>query len=214
MNNNVFKYVFKYIMIGNPSVGKSCLLNQFLNGQYAEEYEVTVGVEFGTKTIETSDKSRIKLQVWDTAGQENFKSVIRAYYRSTAAALVVFDLTVKSSFDSVQEWINECKANGNPEVILVLVGNKTDLATKRVVSREEAENFAKKSKMIYFETSAKSSEGVEELFIKTAEAVLAKIESGVIDPKVETFGVKLGVQAPSSGFKKPILEKNEKKKCC
>ena len=214
MNNNVFKYVFKYIMIGNPSVGKSCILNQFLNGLFADEYEVTVGVEFGTKTVETTDKSRIKLQVWDTAGQENFKSVIRAYYRSTAVAVVVYDITVKSSFESVQDWINECRTNGNAEAVLVLVGNKTDLSSKRVVTREEAEAFAKKSNMLYFETSAKNNEGVEEMFIKTADAVLAKIDSGVIDPKIETFGVKLGVQAPSSSFKKPALGKQESKSCC
>ena len=215
MNNNVFKYVFKYIMIGNPSVGKSCLLNQFLNNQFSEEYEVTVGVEFGAKTVETPDKSRVKLQVWDTAGQENFKSVIRAYYRSTAVAVVVFDITVRSSFEAVQDWIAECRANGNPEAVLVLVGNKTDLAGKRVVTREEGESFAKKNGMLYFETSAKSNEGVEEMFTRSAEAVLGKIAAGVIDPKVESYGVKLGVQAPPSSLKRAALtQPKEGGGCC
>ena len=213
MSHTNFRYVFKYIMIGNPSVGKSCLLNQFLNNQFTEEYEVTVGVEFGTRTIELQDKSRIKLQVWDTAGQENFKSVIRAYYRSTAVAIIVFDLTNQGSFESVIDWINECKSNGNPEVVLVLAGNKKDLEAKRTVPRDLAESFAKKHRMLYFETSAKSSEGVDEMFTKTAEAVLAKIDQGVVDPKVETFGVKIGVYASNVSLKKSAVAKQESG-CC
>ena len=131
MNNSVYKYIFKYIIIGNPSVGKSCMLTQFLNNKFIEDYEVTVGIEFGAKTIDLEDFSKVKLQIWDTAGQENFKSITKTYYRSAAVAIVVYDITSKDSFEAISEWVNECRMNGNSTLTLVLVGNKTDLVSER-----------------------------------------------------------------------------------
>ena len=148
MNSNSFAYVFKYIIIGDPSVGKSCILNQFLNQTFTEDYDITVGVEFGAKTIDI-DKKKIKLQIWDTAGQDSFKSITRAYYRGAAAALICYDITSRETFDNLQTWLDECRENGNQEMTLVLVGNKIDLENQREISTKEGQEFAKANKMIF-----------------------------------------------------------------
>jgi len=98
-------FIFKYIIIGDPSVGKSCILNQFINDKFQDEYEITVGVEFGAKNIALKDGTWVKLQIWDTAGQENFKSVTRGYYRSSAVAIIVYDISSRKSFENVSDWI-------------------------------------------------------------------------------------------------------------
>lgn len=216
MSNSYFKYVFKYIIIGNPSVGKSCLLNQFLNNRFSEEYEITVGVEFGAKTIEIEDGNKVKLQIWDTAGQESFKSITRSYYRAAAVALLVYDITSRDSFESISSWLEECKVNGNPEMTLVLVGNKTDLEESREVTYEEGEHYAKEHGMLFFETSAKTAEKVPDIFARSANRVNDKISNNVIDPKNEMYGVKTGTLYNNNpGF---INKKNMKKKkqegCC
>lgn len=177
-------------MIGNASVGKSCILNTFLNNIFSSDYKVTVGVEFGTKTIKIKKKT-IKLQIWDTSGQENFKSITRSYFRSAAVALIVFDITSKESFLDAEKWISEVEENGNKTVSLFLIGNKIDLETKRCVSFEEAKNFANYYNMEYIETSAKNGDNVNDVFKKSAEMVLNKISKKVIDPNSGFYGVKV-----------------------
>ena len=186
-----FKYVFKYIIVGDPSVGKSCILNQFLNGDFTEEYDITVGVEFGAKTVNVKGQ-KAKLQIWDTAGQDSFKSITRAYYRGSAAALICYDITCRDSFDNIENWIKECQTNGNQEMTLILVGNKIDLNDEREVSIKEGREFAQQNGMLFFETSAKTAQRVEEIFKESANQIFIKIEKGVIDPKNECFGVKKG----------------------
>lgn len=216
MSSAYFKYVFKYIIIGNPSVGKSCILNQFLNNAFSEEYEITVGVEFGAKTIEVEGGDKVKLQIWDTAGQESFKSITRAYYRAAAVALIVYDITSRDSFEAITSWLEECRVNGNPEMTLVLVGNKTDLAAQRQVSFSEGEAFAGRSNMLFFEVSAKMDAKIGELFTRSANIVSGKIMKGTIDPKNESFGVKLGTlfNTNEANLARLRAKTQEQKKCC
>jgi Ras-related protein Rab-2A len=108
-------------------VGKSCLLLQFTDQRFKLEHDVTIGVEFGARTVNIAGES-VKLQVWDTAGQESFRSITRAYYRGSAAALLVFDVTNRSSFESISHWLKEAKQNTSPQVTIAMVGNKVDLA--------------------------------------------------------------------------------------
>ena len=217
MNPGAFEYVFKYIIIGDPSVGKSCILNQFLNNAFNEDYDITVGVEFGAKTIDLTN-GKVKLQIWDTAGQDSFKSITRAYYRGAAAALICYDITCRESFENLHGWLEECKTNGNPEMTLVLVGNKIDLAEGREVSEQEGRDFAKENDMIFFETSAKTAEKVGELFKKSAGKIYGKIQDGTIDPKNETFGVKIGTRPARGALNARHLKKKPKEKgdggCC
>lgn len=128
-----FDYIFKYIIIGNSGVGKSCIVNRFINNEYTDELESTIGVEFGAKVIDLENDSKnakVKLQIWDTAGQETFQSITRSYYRSAAGALLVYDITNKDSLESCENWLNEARTNGNEEMVIGLVGNKSDLESQ------------------------------------------------------------------------------------
>lgn len=129
-----FNYVFKFILIGDSGVGKSCLLLQFTDRRFKNDHDLTIGVEFGSKVISLGAES-VKLQVWDTvhstqAGQESFRSITRSYYRSAVAALLVFDLTKRDTFESLGEWLRETKSNANPTLTLMLIGNKADLESE------------------------------------------------------------------------------------
>ncbi|CAD8207660.1 unnamed protein product [Paramecium octaurelia] len=186
-----YSYLFKFILIGDTGVGKSCLLLQFIDKRFRQKHEVTIGVEFGAKLIEL-DGLNIKLQIWDTAGQESFRSITRSYYRSAAGAIVVYDITKRESYENVARWMEEVKQNGNPKLSMLLVGNKGDLESDRQISYNEAQQFAKECGIEFFETSAKTANNVEEIFIKMAQIILEKINLGQIDPKNENFGIKLG----------------------
>lgn len=162
--SNNFHYLFKYIIIGDSAVGKSNLLLKYSHNKFNEDYQTTIGVEFGAKNLTLNNKT-YRIQVWDTAGQENFRSITRAYYKNSVCAMVVYDITNRDSFQNVQTWIEDCKNQCPKTVFLVLVGNKSDLEEKRVVSYNEAIDLANKNGMLFFETSAKNGTNVEKVFI-------------------------------------------------
>lgn len=128
MSNN-YDFLFKFIIIGDSSVGKSCLLLRFTEGRYKTEHEPTLGVEFGSKNIKVADQV-IKIQIWDTAGQESFKSITRSYYKGSIAALIVYDITRRESFESISKWLHEVRSHSHEKVEIVLIGNKSDLNHK------------------------------------------------------------------------------------
>ena len=129
---STYSYLFKYIVIGDTSVGKSCILLQFLEKKFKFDHDTTIGVEFGSKIIPVKDK-QIKLQIWDTAGQETFKSITRSYYRGSIGVVLVYDITNRDSFNNVARWLDETKSYANDKVTIMLVGNKTDLEAKYFV---------------------------------------------------------------------------------
>jgi Ras-related protein Rab-2A len=127
-----YEYIFKYIIVGDSSVGKSCLLLQFTDARFKPSHDLTIGVEFGSRAImipETS--SNVKLQIWDTAGQESFRSITKAYYRGAICALLVYDITRRNSFEDLQRWLEEMYEHGNSDMVICLVGNKVDLDKNR-----------------------------------------------------------------------------------
>lgn len=192
-----YSYLFKYIIIGDTGVGKSCLLLQFTDKRFQPVHDLTIGVEFGARLI-TIDNQQIKLQIWDTAGQESFRSITRSYYRDAAGAMLVYDITRRDSFLHLTRWLEEARQNGNPNMSVMLIGNKSDLEHRRAVSTKEGETFAQQHGLIFLETSAKTATNVESAFIKTAECVYEKIKDGTYDPSREGNGVKLGVLGSSS----------------
>ena len=203
-------YTFKYIIIGNAAVGKSNISFRFTKGKFSEKYQATIGMEFTYKNVKIGEKI-YRIQIWDTAGQECFKSVSRGYYKSSVCALVVYDITNRKSFDNVIEWIEECKNNGPQTVTMVLVGNKSDLKEIRNISYEEGEDLANRFNMMFFETSALNGDNIDKLFNDTAETIVKKMENNYYDLSNEDCGIKLG-----SGKKKINLndEPKNKKKCC
>uniref|UniRef100_A0A0D9W635 Uncharacterized protein n=1 Tax=Leersia perrieri TaxID=77586 RepID=A0A0D9W635_9ORYZ len=187
-----YAYVFKYIVIGDTGVGKSCLLLQFTDKRFQPVHDLTIGVEFGARMI-TLDNKPIKLQIWDTAGQESFRSITRSYYRGAAGALLVYDITRRETFNHLASWLEDARQHANATMAVMLVGNKCDLSHRRAVSYEEGEQFAKEHGLMFMEASAKTAQNVEEAFVKTAGAIFKKIQDGVIDSSNEASGVKPGV---------------------
>lgn len=151
----------KTVTIGDSGVGKSCLLTRFIRDYFDEGSPPTLGVEFMAKIVET-EKRQIELQFWDTAGQELFRAVTRGYYRGSSVAYLVFDMTSRQSFESLDRWLKDIKEVTDSDIITILIGNKSDLARDRQVTRDEAEAFAKTHHMKYFEVSAKTGDGITE----------------------------------------------------
>eukprot|EP01035_Chromulina_nebulosa_P018402 gene18402-24104_t len=201
-----FTYKFKCIMIGDQAVGKSCLLLQFTDKRFTNSDNVTLGVEFGARLVTINNQS-IKLQIWDTSGQEAFRSITRSYFRGSIGALLVYDITRRKSFQSLNTWIIDAHQNGNHNLTIILIGNKVDKADKRVVSTQEGEEFAKQNGLLFIETSAQSAVNVELAFVNLAEAIYNKIKDGVINPNDENIGIQLGNLAKP----KPI---KPTKRCC
>lgn len=176
-------FVFKYIIIGDSGVGKSCLLLQFTDKRFEPLHDLTIGVEFGARLISIQGKS-VKLQIWDTAGQESFRSITRSYYRGASGALLVYDVTRRETFIHLQSWLEDAKANANTALVIMLIGNKCDLDNKRQVSREEGEVFAQRNGLVFMETSAKTAQNVDDAFLQTATLIYDNVQAGVIDPSV------------------------------
>jgi Ras-related protein Rab-1A len=169
-NHPEYDYLFKLLLIGDSGVGKSCLLLRFADDTYTESYISTIGVDFKIRTIEMEGKT-IKLQIWDTAGQERFRTITSSYYRGAHGIIVVYDVTDQESFDNVKQWLQEIDRYACEKVNTLLVGNKSDLTTKRVVSYDAAKEFADSVEMEFLETSAKNSTNVEKAFMAMAAQI-------------------------------------------
>lgn len=180
MLGHKFDYSLKIVVVGDSGVGKTCLLLRFVRDDWEGETQPTLGVEFLTKVVPTDEHS-IQLQLWDTAGQELFRSVTRGYYRGAAGALIVFDLTSRDSFNSVDRWYQDLKEVARSDVITVLIGNKLDLEDKRAVTTEEAREFAEARGMEYFETSAKTGDNVPKAVISCVLKIEKSIDDGTFN---------------------------------
>ncbi|XP_056137529.1 ras-related protein Rab-19 isoform X1 [Lampris incognitus] len=169
-----FDFLFKIILVGDSDVGKTCVVQSFKSGIFVENQQNTIGVDFTVRTLDIDGK-KVKMQVWDTAGQERFRTITQSYYRSAHGAMVAYDLTNRSTFESVPHWIQEIKQYGAANVVLVLIGNKSDLHNKRQVLFEDACNLAEERGVLAaLETSAKEAQNVEAAFILMARELLVR----------------------------------------
>ncbi|KAI9112983.1 hypothetical protein K1719_016097 [Acacia pycnantha] len=186
-----FSYLFKTIIVGDTTVGKSCLLYQYNDNRFQQTHDVTVGGVFGAKTIPIDNKL-IKLCIWDTAGEEKFRSITRSFYREAVAALLVYDVTRKETFNHLDSWLKDIREHADTNLTVVLVGNKCDLYLERQVSTEEGEEFAKENGLIFLEASVKMFQNVNEAFEEAAKSVCKKVEDGVFDLSNERCGIRKG----------------------
>mmetsp|Transcript_10780 Transcript_10780/g.24161 ORF Transcript_10780/g.24161 Transcript_10780/m.24161 type:complete len:210 (-) Transcript_10780:236-865(-) len=184
-----------HLFLYNAGVGKSCLLLQFTDKRFQPVHDLTIGVEFGARMITVQNETQVKLQIWDTAGQESFRSITRSYYRGAAGALLVYDITRRDTFQHLGRWLEEAKQHAQPNMVILLIGNKNDLEHRRAVSTEEGKAFADANGLLFMETSAKTAYNVEQAFLKTAEEIHSKIQSGEIDVSNESHGIKVGMAA-------------------
>lgn len=208
-----FHYLLKYIIIGDSAVGKSNILLRYVQNKYFENSHPTIGVEFGTKNIQFDDRV-FRIQIWDTAGSEQFRSLTTLFYKNCACAVITYDITNRQSFENVQLWIEDCINNSPKSITIVLVGNKCDLDTKRVVSVEEGIGFANKKGINFFETSAKTGLNITEIFQSTAKDIAKKIEEGVIELENEDCGIKIGNYDPLKAISLDKENNNSNLKNC
>ena len=164
---------FKVLFLGEPCVGKTSLLLNYNEGSFYKNYEATIGIDFMTHIVHI-DEEEVHLKFWDTAGQKRFRSLMSNYFRDTDLAVVVYDVTDETSFQKAADWVKDVRAVGGDDVVVVLVGNKSDLDDKRCVERESGSEKAKELNAVFIETSAKDSLNVKKLFEKVATELVGK----------------------------------------
>ncbi|XP_020340892.1 ras-related protein Rab-6A isoform X2 [Oncorhynchus nerka] len=180
---------FKLVFLGEQSVGKTSLITRFMYDSFDNTYQATIGIDFLSKTMYLEDRT-VRLQLWDTAGQERFRSLIPSYIRDSTVAVVVYDITNVNSFQQTTKWIDDVRTERGSDVIIMLVGNKTDLADKRQVAIEEGERKAKELNVMFIETSAKAGYNVKQLFRRVA-AALPGMESTQDKSREDMIDIKL-----------------------
>ncbi|KAK6121230.1 hypothetical protein DH2020_045004 [Rehmannia glutinosa] len=158
-----YDYLFKVVLIGDSGVGKSNLLSRFTRNEFCLESKSTIGVEFATRTLQVEGRT-VKAQIWDTAGQERYRAITSAYYRGALGALLVYDVTKPTTFDNVSRWLKELRDHADSNIVIMLIGNKTDLKHLRAVATEDAQGFAEKEGLSFIETSALEATNVEKAF--------------------------------------------------
>ena len=202
-----YDMIFKIILIGDSSVGKTNIMNKYLKNQFKEDSRATVGVEFGSKQF-VIDNRKIKAQIWDTAGQERYRAVTSAYYKGAKGAFIVYDVTRKETFDSVNRWISDIISTCGKSLSIILLGNKSDLEDQRQISKEQGEEKAKTYQLAFLETSALSGENLEKAFNMLINEIYEKCKSEFEN----TDYLNLGDSVEEIQLKKDDSEKENK--CC
>ena len=182
MNLSEVDYIFKVLIIGDSSVGKSNILLRFSDNTFHETFLPTIGVDFKIKNLSINNKT-VKLNIWDTAGQERFKTITANYYKGSHGFLVVYDITDKEGFNNVINWINEAKKYAGPNIAKILVGNKCDLNDERKVSTQEGKDLAEREGMAFFECSAKAKINISEVFEALSKKMYENLPEGEKDGK-------------------------------
>ncbi|KAK9282813.1 hypothetical protein L1049_011035 [Liquidambar formosana] len=182
--NQKIDYVFKIVLIGDSAVGKSQLLARFARNEFNLDSKATIGVEFQTKTL-VIDHKTVKAQIWDTAGQERYRAVTSAYYRGAVGAMLVYDITKRQSFDHVAKWLEELRGHADKNIVIMLVGNKSDLGTLRAVPTEDAKEFAQRENLVFMETSALEATNVETAFLTVLTEIYRIISKKALLPNDE-----------------------------
>ena len=210
MDDDNYEVMFKVVLVGDSSVGKTNIMSKYLKNEFHEDSKATVGVEFGSKQF-TVEGHQVKAQIWDTAGQERYKAITSAYYKGAKGAFVVYDINRKQSFDSVDRWINDIKAAADKNLTIIIIGNKCDLEDQRQVKKEQGEEKAKSNEVAFMETSAFSGENLDKAFEKMVNEVFKKChEEMTSDGEVEAVWPSKDISLDKTKSK----DAGKKKKCC
>ena len=207
MEDDNYEMMFKVVLVGDSFVGKTNIMSKYLKNEFHEDSKATVGVEFGSKQFNIEGHA-IKAQIWDTAGQERYKAITSAYYKGAKGAFVVYDITRKGSFESIDKWVNDLTGTADKKITIVIIGNKCDLEDQRQITKEQGEEKASKLEAAFLETSAFSGENLDKAFEMMMNQVYKKChEEMMAENDIEMEG---GQDINLN--KKP--ENTEKKKCC
>ena len=163
-SSNDSELVFKILLLGDSEVGKSCFLMRYSENVFIENYITTIGLDYKLKTVKLDSGKSIKVQLWDTAGQDKYRTIAKNYYKGSHGILLLYDITKQSSFDNIREWVRDIKEEVSEKAIIFLIGNKIDMDEQRKITKEKGEELAEEYKIPFFEASAKSGENVDEVF--------------------------------------------------
>ena len=202
-----YEMMFKVVLVGDSFVGKTNIMSKYLKNEFHEDSKATVGVEFGSKQF-TVEGHSIKAQIWDTAGQERYKAITSAYYKGARGAFIVYDITRKQSFESVEKWVNDVTAVADKNITIILIGNKSDLEDQRQVTKEQGQDKANKLEIAFMETSAFSGENLEKAFNMMINEVYKKCHEELLaegDVDIIEGGKDINLESKQN---------EEKKKCC
>ncbi|XP_010416175.1 PREDICTED: ras-related protein RABA6a-like [Camelina sativa] len=195
-------YLFKAVLIGDSAVGKSNLLSRFSKDEFRLDSKPTIGVEFAYRNVHVGDKI-IKAQIWDTAGQERFRAITSSYYRGALGALLIYDITRRTTFENIKKWLFELRDFSNPDTVVVLVGNKSDLRQSREVEEDDGKSLAESEGLYFLETSALENVNVEEAFL----VMIGRIHEVVTQRNAEEIksnGVATKAQVNGNGTVLPV----------
>ena len=214
-NDENEEYVIcKIVIIGEPGVGKTSIISRYVNNKFYEFMISTTGASYATKNLELDSQHKIKFQIWDTAGQERFRSLAKIFYQNASVVMLVYDIIIRSTFEQIKEyWIKEIKENALSDIIIALVANKNDNYEFEQVTVNEGKNLAKEINAMFKSTSAKSANGINELFINIGKKFIDPVckleESGEIK-KEDKKDKSMTLKTPKNNKEK----ENMKKKCC
>ena len=206
--------ILKVVLIGESGVGKTCIIQQFVDQMFQADQQSTIGGTFNTKIVKCGNGKILRLEIWDTAGQERYRSISQLFYKDANAAILVYDITNKFSFEEIQNyWLSQVKESASENIILSIVGNKLDLYEKEEVDQQEAKKYAEDNNAFFAVTSAKNSSGIEDLFFEIVKKFSGADSASFIQdineldnyPKFRKETVKIT---------KEKTEKKKKKKCC
>jgi len=208
----------KIILLGDSGVGKTSIAGRYIDSAFKDAYQATIQVEKRVKIINEDDKTSLRLNIWDTAGQEKFRSITRQFYRDCHGAFIVFDLTKKSSFNEVRNWIDELKTHGNDDTVIIILGNKSDLTAEREISEEDIKNEIQNNYK-YFEVSAKTGNNISLAFDELKKLIMQKIKNNNQNSNINTkpSKKKLGIEEKKRAQSLEEIKEsvnNRNVKCC
>ena len=207
-NEENYEVMFKVVLIGDMKVGKTNIVSRYIKNEFNKDSISTIGVEFGSKEL-VIEGHNVKVQIWDTAGQEKYKSITNAYYKGAKGAFVVYDITNKNSFDNADNWLNNLRASADKKCSIILIGNKSDLENKREVSIEQGEEKAKNSEIAFMETSALSGDNIDKAF----EMMINEAYKICHSEMLADVNIDIG-KSDELSLKRPKEETPDNKKCC
>ena len=222
-NYDKYFYKVKFITIGEVGVGKTNILYRYVKGEFKNQYEATIGVDFLSQNVKIRNL-KFQLSLVDTAGEERFKSIVRGFYSNSTCCLIVYDISDRTSFESLNNWIEDCRTNTDPNIITILVGNKSDKKNERKVTEEEGKILADKYDIKFFESSALTGFNIKEIFIYACEKIYDNILNNVynFDDENDSCGVKRFLFNETFKSDKNFIvlnnegkhNKKKKKRCC
>lgn len=196
-----YDYLYKIVLVGDAGVGKTHILSRYIKGSLPKNPTATIGVEFATRTVPLQSGGTVKAQIWDTAGQERYRAITSAHYRRAVGAMLVYDVTSEKTFANAKRWMEELRDHAEPDIVIMLVGNKIDLCDRnpaaRKVTIEQASEFAKANRLLFEETSSITAARVKESFETLLQAIYNEKSSASNKAKKENPSSRLTVKPPS-----------------